>query len=83
MRYYQEKVTTLLTTLWRLNEWNRIEYRPKVAIKPHLKPLDIADIRYALLSGNNPKWLLSSRKNLDIASFFGSHNLKKSAKIAR
>jgi hypothetical protein len=32
-----------------LNEWNGIEYRPKVAIKPHLKPLDIADIRYAWL----------------------------------
>jgi hypothetical protein len=31
----------------------------------------------------NTKWLLSSRKNLDITRVFGSHNLKKSAKIAR
>ena len=30
-----------------------------------------------------PKWLLSSRKNLDITRVFGTHNLKKSAKIAR
>ena len=36
-----------------------------------------------LPSGSDPKWLLSSRKNLDITRVFGSHNLKKSAKIAR